>query len=108
VQLRKDGVLYLNDGIYGTLGGSGLGMKFPHRVIRRGSEVSGEPTSFKIFGPTCDSLGVLPYPLELPGDIRMGDWIEFGTLGAYGPAIRIDFNGFMPNTFCAIEEPFAA
>lgn len=58
VQLRKDGMLYLNDGIYGTLGGSRLGMKFPHRVIRPGKEVSGEPTSFKIFGPTCDSLDV--------------------------------------------------
>jgi ornithine decarboxylase len=107
VQLRKDGVLYQNDGL-DLLRRWHLGLKFPNQVIRPGSEVSGEPTSFKIFGPTCDSLDVLPYPLEFLGDIRTGDWIEFGALGAYGPAIRTDFNRFMPTTFCAIKEPFAA
>lgn len=108
VQLRKGDMLYLNDGIYGTLGGSRLGMKFPTRVIRPGAALTGGHEQFKVFGPTCDSLDVLPYALELPGDIRMGDWIEFGMLGAYGPAIRTDFNGFMPTTFCAIEAPFTA
>lgn len=107
VQLRKGDMLYLNDGVYGTLGGSRLGLKFPTRIIRPGAEVSGEPVSFKVFGPTCDSLDVLPYPLELPGNIQTGDWIEFGMMGAYGPAIRTDFNGFMPTVFCAVTEPFS-
>ncbi len=108
VQLRKGDTLYLNDGVYGTFGGSRLGLTFPKRVIRPEQEVSGDPTSFKVFGPTCDSLDVLPYPLDLPCDIRTGDWIEFGMMGAYGPAIRTDFNGFMPTKFCTIDEPFVS
>lgn len=106
VQLRKGGMLYLNDGIYGTFGGSRLGLEFPKRVIRPASFLSGDPEPFKIFGPTCDSLDVLPYSINLPGDIRTGDWIEFGMMGAYGPAIRTDFNGFLPDTFCAVTAPF--
>jgi len=108
VQLRKDDMLYLNDGIYGTLGGTRLGLHFPKRLVRPGEKVSDETSSFKIFGPTCDSLDVLPYNIDLPADVRTGDWIEFGVLGAYGPAIRTDFNGFKPTTFCRIETPFGA
>ncbi len=106
VQLRKDDMLYLNDGIYGTMGGSRLGLEFPKRVIRPGGSFSGETIAFKIFGPTCDSLDVLPYTIDLPTDISTGDWIEFGMMGAYGPAVRTDFNGFMPSMFCAVEKPF--
>lgn len=107
VQLRKDNMLYLNDGVYGTMGGSRLGLRFPKRVVRPSGAPSGETASFKIFGPTCDSLDVIPYEIDLPADIRNGDWIEFGMMGAYGPSIRTDFNGFKPNTFCEIETPFA-
>lgn len=106
VQLRKDDMLYLNDGVYGTLGGSRLGLHFPKRVIRPGRDVSGESAPFKIFGPTCDSLDVLPYTVDLPADVQTGDWIEFGMLGAYGPAVRTDFNGFKPETYCTITAPF--
>jgi len=107
VQLRKGEMLYLNDGVYGTLGGSRLGLKFPSRAIRADGDLSGELVPFTVFGPTCDSLDILPYKVDLPGDIRTGDWVEFGMLGAYGPAIRTDFNGFMPTTFCNITTPFA-
>ncbi|MBT6825177.1 MAG: ornithine decarboxylase, partial [Rhodospirillales bacterium] len=61
---------------------------------------------FKIFGPTCDSLDVLPYEIDLPSSIAMGDWIEFGLMGAYGPAVRTEFNGFKPEHFCYVDEPF--
>ena len=30
----------------------------------------------------------------LPADIRAGDYIEIGMLGAYGAAMRTAFNGF--------------
>jgi ornithine decarboxylase len=30
----------------------------------------------------------------LPQDVREGDWIEIGQLGAYGAALRTAFNGF--------------
>jgi ornithine decarboxylase len=33
-------------------------------------------------------------PFLLPEDIRAGDYIEIGMLGAYGAAMKTDFNGF--------------
>ena len=33
-------------------------------------------------------------PFELPGDVGVGDYIEIGMLGAYGCAMRTQFNGF--------------
>ena len=33
-------------------------------------------------------------PFTLPSDIRAGDYIEIGMLGAYGAAMRTAFNGF--------------
>jgi len=41
-------------------------------------------------------------PLPFPAGIRAGDWIEFGTMGAYSVSNRTHFNGFFPNTFVAI------
>ena len=42
---------------------------------------------FKLYGPTCDSLDAMEGPFVLPADIREGDYIEFGMLGAYGVAM---------------------
>ena len=33
-------------------------------------------------------------PFMLPADVRAGDWIEIGQLGAYGACLRTAFNGF--------------
>jgi ornithine decarboxylase len=33
-------------------------------------------------------------PFELPADVGPGDYIEIGMLGAYGCAMRTQFNGF--------------
>ncbi len=108
VQLRRDNVLYLNDGIYGTLGGARLGLKFPTRAYNTNGHISdGETMPFKIFGPTCDSLDVLPYEVELPASLTMGDWVEFGLMGAYGPAVRTEFNGFRPEHYCYVDEPYS-
>jgi ornithine decarboxylase len=30
----------------------------------------------------------------LPNNVREGDWIEIGQLGAYGSSLRTAFNGF--------------
>jgi len=106
VQLRKDDTLYLNDGIYGSLGGARLGLKFPIRVIREEQTLSEEDKQFTIYGPTCDGLDVLPYKIDLPDNTNTGDWIEFGMLGAYGPAIRTDFNGFKPSNFCFLSDTY--
>ena len=47
---------------------------------------------------------VLPFPFRLPDDVREGDWLEIDQIGAYGSALRTQFNGFYPDTFIEITE----
>jgi ornithine decarboxylase len=97
VQLRRDDTLYVNDGIYGSLSDAGvLGFRFPARRIRLG-ELGDTPSAradFALFGPTCDSADRMRGPFRLPADMREGDWVELGQLGAYGACLRTQFNGF--------------
>ena len=95
VELRKGNALYINDGIYGSLFDAGYpGFVYPVRGLRPLEAMSQETDSFRFFGPTCDSLDAMKGPFQLPADIREGDWIEIGALGAYGQAMRTHFNGF--------------
>ncbi|MDA8231945.1 MAG: type III PLP-dependent enzyme [Magnetospirillum sp.] len=95
VLARRDKALYVNDGIYGSLSDAGPpGFRFPTRPIAAdGRILSARPLPFTIFGPTCDSADRLKEPFLLPADIREGDWIEVGQIGAYGTALRTAFNG---------------
>ncbi len=95
VQLRRGDVLYVNDGVYGSLSDAGApAFRFPARLIRAGAKPSEEPRAFAFFGPTCDSADYMKGPFWLPADMREGDWIEIGQLGAYGACLRTAFNGF--------------
>ena len=99
VELKKGDALYLNDGSYGTLFDAAH-MKWPFPVkLYRGEgdeahEVEGPLKPFRFYGPTCDSIDHMPGPFWLPEDIREGDYIEIGMLGAYGVAMTTNFNGF--------------
>lgn len=100
--------IFLNDGIYGGL------MEFmqvpelqpPYRVIRDGKVLEGATKPWKVFGPTCDPLDVLPAKLDLPVDIRDEDYIEFGTLGAYGIATSTLFNGYGDHAVVPVGEVY--
>lgn len=105
VQLRKDGALYINDGVYHSLGELKAGIELPVRLIRLDGPHANETQGFTVFGPTCDSTDVAPRPVELPVDVREGDWIEFGQAGAYSNAMSTRFNGFFPETFVSVDEP---
>lgn len=95
VELRKGDALYLNDGVYGSLFDAGYpGFVYPARALRPLESFGAELDSFRFFGPTCDSLDAMKGPFTLPADIREGDWIEIGGLGAYGQTMRTRFNGF--------------
>jgi ornithine decarboxylase len=97
VQLRRSDTLFVNDGVYGSLSDAGaLGFRFPARRIRLGeADAADEPLAdFALFGPTCDSADRMRGPFRLPADIREGDWVELGQLGAYGACLRTQFNGF--------------
>ena len=95
VTLRKKEKLYINDGTYGTLFDAGVpNFIFPSKMISIGRIQSKKLTSFNFFGPTCDSLDYMQGPFLLPNNIKEGDYIELGQLGAYGLTFRTKFNGF--------------
>jgi len=95
VNLRKKQKLYINDGTYGTLFDAGVpNFILPSRMILNGRVQSKKLTAFNFFGPTCDSMDYMKGPFMLPNNIKEGDYIELGQLGAYGLTFRTKFNGF--------------
>lgn len=96
VLLRKDDKLYINDGLYGAFWELRYDAhdRYASRCIRNGSPLEGKTRPFQLLGPTCDSDDKLPAMVELPEDITVGDYIEFGAIGAYSLSGRSDFNGF--------------
>lgn len=95
VELRKRNQLYINDGIYGTLFDAGSpGFVYPVRMIAASGFAAPEMEEFMFYGPTCDSLDAMKGPFLLPANIKEGDWIEIGQLGAYGSTLQSNFNGF--------------
>ncbi len=100
VELRKGDALYLNDGSYGSLFDAAHA-KWPFPVKAYRGEDNGQPAEldgglkpFRFYGPTCDSIDHMPGPFWLPEDVREGDYVEIGMLGAYGIAMNTRFNGF--------------
>ena len=95
VNLRKKQKLYINDGTYGTLFDAGVpNIVYPSRIITNGRIISKKLTSFDFYGPTCDSMDYMKGPFILPNNIKEGDYIELGQLGAYGLTFRTQFNGY--------------
>jgi len=95
-EVRTSGALYLNDGIYGGLS------EFPVLPLARafrvfdavGQEKTGPTRAVTVFGPTCDSLDVLPQKLPLPVTMTAGDYIVFAGMGAYVTGVTTAFNGY--------------
>ena len=95
VLLRKKQRLYINDGTYGALFDAGVpNFIFPSKILSNNRNQSKKLTAFSFFGPTCDSLDYMKGPFILPNNIKEGDYIELGQLGAYGLTFRTKFNGF--------------
>ena len=95
VLLKKKNKLYINDGTYGSLFDAGVpNFVLPAKIITNGRVVSKKKTAFNFYGPTCDSLDYMKGPFLLPNNIKEGDYIELGQLGAYGTTFRTKFNGF--------------
>ena len=95
VNLRKKNKLYINDGTYGTLFDAGVpNFILPSKIILNGKNQSKKLTAFNFYGPTCDSMDFMKGPFLLPNNIKEGDYIELGQLGAYGLTFRTRFNGF--------------
>jgi ornithine decarboxylase len=109
VEKRRGDELYINDGAYGALfDAAHIGWRYPVRLVRDG-EPKVRPLDFSFYGPTCDDLDHMTGPFSLPGDVGPGDYIEVGMLGAYGCAMRTQFNGFGANRAEVVDdEPMAS
>lgn len=107
VELRRGNKLYLNEGTYGSLAElKYLGNCFPMRVLRDGhANVTAVPAQgFDLYGPTCDTVDAMPGPFWLPSDVRAGDWVEIGRLGAYSTALSTRFNGCAQATPILVDD----
>ncbi len=105
VVLRKKQKLYINDGTYGSLFDAGvLNFILPTRMIPNGRMTSKKLTSFNFYGPTCDSADFMKGPFVLPNNIKEGDYIEIGQLGAYSLTFRTKFNGFYSNQIFEVQD----
>ena len=103
--LKKKQKLYINDGTYGSLFDAGVpNFILPSRMIPNGRTVSKKLTAFNFYGPTCDSLDYMKGPFLLPNNIKEGDYIELGQLGAYGTTFRTKFNGFYSDTIYQVDD----
>jgi len=94
VEKRRGDVLYINDGAYGSLfDAAHVDWRYPVALLRDVPSRA-KTLDFSLYGPTCDDMDFMKGPFELPADVQAGDYVEFGMLGAYGAAMRTQFNGF--------------
>jgi ornithine decarboxylase len=108
VEKRRDNELFINDGSYGALfDAAHVDWRFPVALQRESA--AQELTEFAFYGPTCDDMDYMAGPFLLPSDVDAGDYIEVGMLGAYGCAMRTEFNGFGEvDDFIVEDEPMAS
>jgi ornithine decarboxylase len=109
VEKRRGTELYINDGAYGALfDAAHIGWRYPVKLVRE-KPSRAKPLPFSFYGPTCDDLDRMAGPFDLPADVRAGDYIEVGMLGAYGCAMRTGFNGFgVEDRVIVDDEPMAS
>jgi ornithine decarboxylase len=95
VEKRRGQELFINDGAYGSLfDAAHVAWRFPVALQRAETAIGTKMTEYSFYGPTCDDMDHMVGPFVLPDDIKAGDYIEIGMLGAYGSAMRTEFNGF--------------
>jgi ornithine decarboxylase len=110
VEKRRGSELFINDGAYGSLfDAAHIGWRFPVALQRAETSIGTQKAEFSFYGPTCDDMDHMAGPFILPSDIKTGDYIEVGMLGAYGCAMRTEFNGFgETDTIVVKDEPMAS
>lgn len=108
VEKRRGEELYINDGAYGALyDAAHVNWKFPVRALE--DDLRDPEIDFSFYGPTCDDADFMAGPFPLPSDIRAGDYIEVGMIGAYGAAMKTGFNGFgNAEQYIVGDEPMAS
>jgi len=96
---RPSVMYYINDGVYGAFNC----ILFDHQtvhpyVLSMGGSFHVAPsepvTNCSVWGPTCDSIDCVCPATQLPGALRVGDWLGFDNMGAYTVCAASQFNGF--------------
>jgi ornithine decarboxylase len=96
---------FINDGVYGGLQEQNMAdFRLPIHVWRKAKRVETHRVPYTVFGPTCDPSDRLPRTLDLPLDLKAGDYLEFGLVGAYGSATATTFNGFDSQQYVNVRE----
>ncbi len=105
--LRECGAVFLNDGVYGSMGEglNALGVSRRIRVLSpQGEERGGARRERTIYGPTCDSLDRLPGRYQLPETLEEGDFVLFEAMGAYSSATVTRFNGYGQTEIVTVQD----
>jgi ornithine decarboxylase len=106
VEKRRGDELYINDGAYGALyDAAHVAWRFPVKAIPREGERSSDLKEFSFYGPTCDDADFMEGPFMLPADIKAGDWIEVGMLGAGGGEVVMAQDEPMASLYTGRKDP---
>ncbi len=105
VVLRKKQKLYINDGTYGSMFDAGVpNFILPTRMVPNGRSTSKKLNTYSLYGPTCDSIDYMKGPFVLPNNLKEGDYLEVGQLGAYSLTFRTKFNGFYSDQIFEVND----
>lgn len=89
---RREGKIfyYINDGVYHTFSG----VVYDHWNPNFTSFGRGKKEVCAVVGPTCDSFDKISLSVQLPGNLKIGDYLYTENVGAYSIASSTKFNGF--------------
>ena len=89
---RRDGKIfyYINDGVYHTFSG----VVYDHWIPNFDSFRRGKKEVCAVVGPTCDSFDKISLSVQIPGNLKIGDYLYTENIGAYSIASSTRFNGF--------------
>jgi len=89
---RRDGKVFyhINDGVYHTFSG----VVYDHWIPNFHAAKRGKKEVCAVVGPTCDSFDKVTLSVQLPGNLKIGDYLITDNIGAYSTASSTKFNGF--------------
>ncbi|XP_058460707.1 ornithine decarboxylase 1-like [Malaya genurostris] len=90
-----DIMYYLNDGLFGSFDWLNP-RQHPPEIIPGNHQIVRSQTgrfSSTLWGPTCDSTDLICSGMMLE-ELRIGDFLVFDNMGAYGITLATNFNGF--------------
>jgi len=97
--------LYMNDGVFTSFSDATIhDWRYHFKTIgKRRRKLSSSREPYVLFGRTCDSGDVLG-ELELPEDLKAGDYLWVRNAGAYLDSQSSLFNGFEPPKYVSYNQ----